>query len=83
VGGVQQSLSLSHDVVQSARECTTRILLIQAGDDSVVLPAPQEQFCDQATLCTRITIKDGRHGLLNERDELRSEVLTRLVDFLK
>lgn len=67
--------------LNDARQATTPILLFQAGEDSFVLPEPQEQFCTQAQNCRLEKFSEARHEILMESDSTRSPAFAQLLNF--
>jgi len=69
-----------------AGRITVPVLLLQGGEDTVVEPTAQEEFCRHVNggggQCTGWHIIDGRHALLVERDDLRRTTLVTVMDFL-
>ena len=76
-----QALVGSSRAQQSGRFSSTPTLLFQAGQDSIVKPEGQTKYCTEAPRCTLSRIDEGKHELLQERDELRNVVLSRVVKF--
>lgn len=56
-------------------------LLLQAEQDSFVNRAGQERYCADAPRCTFSRVTEAKHELLQERDEVRGLVLSRIVKF--
>lgn len=59
------------------------VLLLQAGQDSIVLPQAQNEFCDRVSVCQLQTFPEARHEILMERDDIRDEALHRIKTFLR
>lgn len=57
------------------------VLLLQGGQDSIVEPEPQQQFCARAPGCRGRLLPQARHGLLFERDALRNPALAEVLAF--
>lgn len=62
-------------------ESAVPTVLLQAENDSFVNRAGQERYCGDAPRCTFSRITGAKHELLQERDEVRGLVLSRIVKF--
>lgn len=76
-----QALVGSSRAQQSGRFSSTPTLLFQASDDTIINPKGQEKYCADAPRCTFSRVEGAKHELLQERDELRNLVLSRVVKF--
>jgi lysophospholipase len=56
-------------------------VVFQAGTDVIVKPAGQNRYCADAPACTLSRIEGASHELLQETDEWRNVVLSRMVKF--
>jgi lysophospholipase len=59
----------------------TPTVILQPGDDTIVKPGGQNTYCRDATRCTLSPVAGARHEILQERDPLRNEALSRIVKF--
>lgn len=66
------------------------VLVLQGGEDTVVEPAAQQEFCDNVNAgksqdalgrCTGWHLPEARHGLLVEVDRLRRPALVQILRF--
>ncbi len=67
------------------------VLVLQGGEDVVVEPEAQQEFCDHVNAgrsapsasgaCTGLRLSEARHGLLVEIDRLRQPALVRVLSF--
>ncbi len=66
------------------------VLVLQGGEDVVVEPAAQQEFCDNVNAgkteadpgrCTGWRLPEARHGLLVEVDRLRRPALVQILNF--
>ncbi len=64
-----------------AQRIQTPVLLLQAGRDATVHPGGQAVFCRNAPTCHLRVFPSSGHGLIFERDEIRDQFLTALLDF--
>ena len=76
-----QALVGSSRAQQSGRFSSTPTVLFQAADDTFVNRPGQEKYCTDAPRCTFSRIENAKHELLQERDEVRNLVLSRVVRF--
>ncbi len=88
-------LSKACDAAESAREnaesITIPVRLYQAGLDTIVHRDGQAEFCnnlpengqERCGKGGKPIVKDGKHELLIERDEIRNDVLSALLDFFE
>jgi lysophospholipase len=66
------------------------VLVLQGGEDVVVEPSAQQEFCDNVNAgkteadpgrCTGLRLPEARHGLLVEVDRLRRPALVQVLNF--
>ncbi len=83
---VWQSLMAAKQCLLHTRQITTPLLLIQAGDDTIVSNRAQNQFIRKLGKTNPqaefISIPDARHEILFERDQYRNPALDALFGFL-
>lgn len=87
---IAQSLDGAAAAVQDGLRITTPLLVLQAGEDSVVRNDRQDHFCqlmtDAGHPCAGgqpLVIAGARHELFNEQDEMRTNALNAAFDFFK
>lgn len=68
-------------LLKNAAQATDPILLLQGSEDSVVLPEPQNKFCELARNCKVQPYTNAKHGILNETDDIRDRVLDAIAGF--
>ena len=85
---IYQSLAAAKLATDSGSSSRVPLLLIQAGADSVVTPAPQNRFCDLRQQAGHpcdgghpLVIPGAWHDLFNEADAYRLPTLTAVLDF--
>ena len=82
---VRESVSTSifvrtRDMALQAR---VPILLFQAGEDSLILPEGQAEFCQNAPACKLQLVPGAGHEILMETDAIRAPVMNQTLDFFK
>ncbi len=68
------------------KKIKTPILLFQAGDEQWVKNRSQNRFCkllNRHGHCTKVYIKQSKHEIFNEIDEVRTEFMNNLFNFLE
>lgn len=78
---VYQSFKVTKNIQFDAKKIPVPMLLIQAGEDKVVNPGRQNEFCNLAKKCKVITVPGARHEILMEKDEYRNTALKLINEF--
>jgi lysophospholipase len=79
---LRESLNAGQRAVRRAGKITVPLLLLQAEQDSIVRLGAQNRFCRRAPRCTKVLIPGAKHEILIERDDLRTEAIARIKEFL-
>jgi lysophospholipase len=66
----------------AAAEIKVPVLLLQAGEDSVVRLKAQDEFCREAENCIERRLMGSRHEILMEKDTIRDQAIKYILDFL-
>jgi lysophospholipase len=80
---LRESLAAGHRAIRGAGKIKLPVLLLQAGEDSLVSAGAQRRFCRRANRCCRIRIREARHEILIERQEIRAQAIGHIKRFLK
>lgn len=72
----------------AAQRVARPVLLLNGGQDTVVLTSAQQSFCAQvntrnAGACTGVTWPEARHGLLVEKDAWRNAAMHQMLTFFE
>jgi len=85
---VSQACSGSREArSEGAARIRVPVLLLNGGQDTVVEPDAQKEFCDHVNLpgssarCEAYTLLESRHALLVEADRLRTPALVQVMRF--
>lgn len=81
-GWINQAFSSMQRLKKNHRQLTMPILLLQAGDDTVVGNRPQSDFCADLPTCTLVNLPGARHEILMEEDKLRNQAISLIRNFL-
>lgn len=79
---VKTSIAGSKKTLKLAPKISTKLLILQAGKDKVVVNSRQNKFCERAPSCQISLYANAYHGILSETDEIRTKALARLKAFL-
>ncbi len=60
----------------------TPILMFQAGIEHFSRYKRQDKICSQHPSCEKVLIKEGKHELLQEKDVIRNQVISKIKAFL-
>ena len=80
---VKENIKGSKKSIKLAAQIKTPMLIFQAGQDQIVVNSRQNTFCTRAPQCQITLLTNARHGLLNEKDEIRNKVIERIQSFLE
>ncbi|MDD5759845.1 MAG: alpha/beta fold hydrolase [Desulfobulbaceae bacterium] len=81
-GWMDHAFAAMQRLTTEHRQLTMPILLLQAGDDTVVNNNPQSAFCADLPRCTLVNLPGARHEILMEEDRIRDQALTFIRIFL-
>ncbi len=59
------------------------LLLFTAGDDKIVNNAPTDKAAPHLPHAHLVLFKDSKHEMLMEKDDIRTEIIKRTMDFIK
>ena len=76
-----ESIRVTHRFSRGGPKVTTPVLLLQAGLDSYVAPDRQNLFCSRALKCVKKVFANSKHGILKERDEIRTPAIEEILKF--
>jgi lysophospholipase len=79
---LRESLIAGHRAVREAGKISVPLLVLQAGQESIVRSSAQNRFCRKARRCTMMRMTGAKHEILIERDPIRNEAITRIKAFL-
>lgn len=78
---VKQSMEATGKIRRQLSAIKTRILLLQAGRDQLVLNKPLQVASKRMQDCRLVNFPDSKHEILFERDTIRSHALQEIVRF--
>lgn len=85
---VRESIQAGMQILQEAKNITTPMLLLQAGEDHVVDNRSHTAFCQAMAIAGHpcegdapLVIEGARHEILFERDDMRAQALDAIMRF--
>jgi len=63
------------------KKIKTPLIVLQAGNDTVVFTKRQNKLCSKAKSCTLVAYPTAKHEILQEVDSIRNDVLKRTLHF--
>lgn len=81
VDWVATSIGTNNRFVFKYRKIKTPIMILQAGDDSVVYTKRQNKLCRKARNCQLIHYPSAKHEILIEVDKIRNDVMKKTFNF--
>jgi lysophospholipase len=75
--------SMEHFGKEDFSKIKAPMLILQADDDALVSSSAQEAFCKKVPSCKLEVIKNSRHEILFEIDEVRKDALARIIPFIR
>ncbi|MGR5065222.1 alpha/beta fold hydrolase [Photobacterium sp. DNB22_13_2] len=80
---IWQAMQAAKHCIQDANKLQTPLLLLQAGNDTIVDNRAQFRFDEVTEQCQLKVIESARHELLMEKDELRDQVMSETLSFFQ
>lgn len=65
------------------QKLTSKVLLLEAGEEYLVSRLDQSRFCLAREHCRHVVFPESRHEILYEKEEIRGKALAEIVSFLK
>ncbi len=81
VSWIGSALGTNNHFAFKYRKIKTPLILLQAGDDTVVFTRRQNKLCKKAKSCTLVTYPTAKHEILMEVDSIRDDALKRSLHF--
>jgi lysophospholipase len=82
LGWVSEGIKLTRRIQKQREKLSVPILLMQAEKDALVCSRAQDQFAHEVTNCRIIRLKESRHEVLSENDDIRSRALVQIKKFI-
>lgn len=82
VGWTWTSLHATKRVRTEAFRLTMPILMLQAGQDTVVMADAQDAVCERARSCRKVRLPNSHHSVLAEADESRNQAIHEIRSFM-
>jgi lysophospholipase len=78
---LHQSIEADWNARLWAGSITTPTLVMKAGQDQVVVTAPEDEVCSKAKACTLLTFPTAGHEILQETDDIREAAMSAALSF--
>jgi lysophospholipase len=82
-GWLSEALNTTPMIVAQSDRIKSKLLLLQAGDDQVVVPDAAKQFCSSITNSSLLIIPDAQHVIFMEKDSIRDQALEQIEQFFE
>jgi len=83
VDWIGTSLASNNHFVLKYKKVRNPVIVLKAGDDTVVFTKRQHKFCLKAKKCQMIEYTKAKHEILMETDNIRNDVLKRINSFFQ
>jgi lysophospholipase len=80
---VDQAMNSTPVIRKHLSKIDSRILILQAGRDQLVMNPDQVVACTQIPRALLVTFPDSKHEILTERDPIRGRALVKILEFFK
>ncbi|WP_237156923.1 alpha/beta fold hydrolase [Photobacterium rosenbergii] len=80
---IWQAMRAAKQCIQESKNLKTPLLLLQAGNDTIVDNRAHHLFNGNTEQCQLKVIESARHELLMEKDELRDQVMGETLSFFE
>ena len=80
---VAESIQATQALRMQPERIKPPIMLFQAANDAIVVPAAQTLFCAQAPQCELVPIANARHELFYADDSVRTNLLAQMFAFMR
>ena len=83
IGWAKEAVLAAREALAGAHELTLPVLLLEAGNDTVVAARGIRILSEKAANCRWFVLEKARHELLMEQDPIRSAAIGHILDFLR
>ena len=80
---VAQSIQATQALRLQPERIKPPVMLFQAANDAIVVPAAQTVFCAAAPNCELVPIANARHELFYADDSVRTNLLAQMFAFMR
>jgi lysophospholipase len=80
---VAESILAGRSALAGAKDIATPMLLLEAGQDFLVNPLKEEEFCAASAKCRLVQFPDAFHEILMETEEVRSSAVREILKFFR
>ena len=78
---IREAINVSKKILKNAHLIEIPVILMQASEDTLVVPDAQERFCQLNKNCKLIRFEGSKHEIFNATDEIIKDYYSKIFDY--